>query len=293
MPTPRNSSILRTVSLVLIVAPFCSFACGRVIYVDDDGQADSATIQGGIDAAEYGDTVSVAPGVYFENVILKSGVDLIGAGAGATIIDAGAYGDVVDVRAGDVVLSGFTLRNSGEFDLGHMNCGVYCRGDYSAVITDNVITGNRIGIGLWDEADLVVRNNVIENNFGGLYIYGSIEHPTNPTVVNNTIINNQIDGITLRVMVSPSIINNIISGHTYGINHNYVTCSPAISYNNLWDNNVNYLLDNSPDDILAGPGSLSVDPLFVDSNNGDYHLKSESGRWDPAISDWVIDDVTR
>jgi len=292
MPTPRNSSILRTTSLLLIVASFCSIACGGVIYVDDDGQADSATIQGGIDAAEYGDTVSVAPGVYFENVVLRSGINLIGAGAGATIIDAGGYGDVVDARANDASISGFTLRNSGEFDLGHMNCGVYCRGDYAPIVENNVITGNRFGVGLWDEADLVVRNNVIENNFGGLYIYGSAEHPTNPTIANNTIANNQIDGMILRVMVSPSIIHNIISGHVNGINHNYVTGSPVISYNNLWDNDVNYLLDNSSDDTLAGPGSLSVDPLFADSANGDYHLKSEAGRWNPAANDWLIDDIT-
>ena len=41
-----------------------------------------------------------------------------------------------------------------------------------------------------------------------------------------------------------------------------------------------------------GEGNIDVDPLFADPNNGDHHLKSEAGRWDPASMGWVLDDVT-
>ncbi len=63
-----------------------------------------------------------------------------------------------------------------------------------------------------------------------------------------------------------------------------------------------------------GEGNIDVDPLFVepgywghigDTNvvvkpndpnavwvDGDYHLKSEYGRWDPKSESWVVDDVT-
>jgi hypothetical protein len=34
------------------------------------------------------------------------------------------------------------------------------------------------------------------------------------------------------------------------------------------------------------------DPLFADPNNGDYHLKSQRGRYWPAHNIWVLDDVT-
>ncbi len=39
-------------------------------------------------------------------------------------------------------------------------------------------------------------------------------------------------------------------------------------------------------------GNINVDPCFADPNNGDYHLKSQAGRWDPNRGRWVIDDVT-
>ena len=28
-------------------------------------------------------------------------------------------------------------------------------------------------------------------------------------------------------------------------------------------------------------GNIDADPLFADTDNGDYHLKSQTGRWDP------------
>ncbi|RLI99161.1 MAG: hypothetical protein DRP08_07515, partial [Candidatus Aenigmatarchaeota archaeon] len=42
--------------------------------------------------------------------------------------------------------------------------------------------------------------------------------------------------------------------------------------------------------VSAGEGDISVDPLFADPDNGDFHLKSQYGRWNGSV--WVIDDVT-
>ncbi len=63
------------------------------------------------------------------------------------------------------------------------------------------------------------------------------------------------------------------------------------------------------DGISWGPGNIDADPLFAatghwDPNgtpddpkddfwiDGDYHLKSEAGRWDPSGETWIRDDVT-
>jgi hypothetical protein len=41
-----------------------------------------------------------------------------------------------------------------------------------------------------------------------------------------------------------------------------------------------------------GKGNIDADPLFADPNNGDYHLKSQVGRFDPNSDSWVLDIVT-
>jgi len=44
--------------------------------------------------------------------------------------------------------------------------------------------------------------------------------------------------------------------------------------------------------LVWGAGNIDVDPCFADANNGDLHLKSQAGRWDPNSSSWVQDDIT-
>ena len=38
-----------------------------------------------------------------------------------------------------------------------------------------------------------------------------------------------------------------------------------------------------------GTGEISQDPFFIDIVNGDYHLKSQTGRWNPNTQSWVMD----
>jgi hypothetical protein len=39
----------------------------------------------------------------------------------------------------------------------------------------------------------------------------------------------------------------------------------------------------------SGRGNLNSDPLFADPENGDFHLKSQAGRWEPNGGNWVVD----
>ena len=41
-----------------------------------------------------------------------------------------------------------------------------------------------------------------------------------------------------------------------------------------------------------GEGNIDADPLFADPNNGDYHLRSQRGRYRPSTDEWVLDRVT-
>jgi len=52
---------------------------------------------------------------------------------------------------------------------------------------------------------------------------------------------------------------------------------------------VNYSCVQNWSGALGGTGNIGTDPCFADSNNGDYHLKSEAGRWDHSTESWVTD----
>jgi len=41
-----------------------------------------------------------------------------------------------------------------------------------------------------------------------------------------------------------------------------------------------------------GKGNIDADPCFAATRSGDYHLKSQAGRWDANSQSWIKDDVT-
>ncbi|MBN1123740.1 MAG: hypothetical protein JXA82_01945 [Sedimentisphaerales bacterium] len=43
---------------------------------------------------------------------------------------------------------------------------------------------------------------------------------------------------------------------------------------------------------MDGIGNIDVDPMFVDAEQDDYHLKSAGGRWNPEIPEWIQDTET-
>ena len=125
------------------------------------------------------------------------------------------------------------------------------------------------------------------------------------TIVNN--VGNESGGIHFFESSDPDVIikNNIITNNVgTGIFWKY-TADKDLSYNNVWGNTGgNYGGWASP-----GEGSISANPLFVDNGywdpnntpddssddlwvNGDYHLKSEAGRWESNNDTWMKNDIT-
>ncbi|MBN2537850.1 hypothetical protein JXB37_06200, partial [candidate division WOR-3 bacterium] len=79
-------------AVIVLVAALAAVAPGRIIHVPGE----YPTIQAGIDAAVSGDVVMVAAGTYPEEILLKAGVIVQGAGEGLSMIDGGDDpGDVV------------------------------------------------------------------------------------------------------------------------------------------------------------------------------------------------------
>lgn len=61
--------------------------------------------------------------------------------------------------------------------------------------------------------------------------------------------------------------------------------APTVAYCDLYDNTGGDWTDYLP----TGGGNISLDPQFVDIQEGDVHLRSVTGRWDQSTGTWVTD----
>ncbi len=184
MAPARSSRVVWVIPLILIVGLFCCpFACGKVIQVDDDGQADFDNIQAGIDVAEIGDTVLVMPGEYVitEPITFRGKVITVKSEAGRdqTTIRMGTpadpkRGSVVVFESNetaDSVLDGFTItggRGSWDSSANNWGGGGIAFGATSGTVKDCAIvqnsTRNGGGVMVYSGASTVLINCVIGGN---------------------------------------------------------------------------------------------------------------------------------
>ena len=229
---------------------------------------DQPTIQQGLSAANSGDTVRVASGVYNEAIFwpFENGIVLIGSGAESTIVRGNASDPViflvyvVDIDT-STVIRGFRFVNGGDAGIALSGAsplvelcavdstlkgpGINCSDGSTAVIRNcQIIGSNGSGIKLQNcPIAMVVAWNTISGNTssypsggGGICCYSS-----SPAISNNTITENTADtgGGIFCSYSSPAISNNTISGNTayYG---GGIYCewysSPAISNNTISGN---------------------------------------------------------
>ena len=209
----------------------------------------------------------------------------------------------------------------GGVEEGGQGGGIWCS---SASVSNCVIIGNTSGDGSSDPSggDDIGTN---AGDGGGIYC-GSV------TISNCLIVDNSTgdggaalweggdggDGAGIfcstgssAVATSCTIAGNITgaggdSGFTPGANGIggglYADSNTVISDSIIWGNSPEQLFghdcnkvsfcDIADNTCSSGIGNISIDPYFADPGNGDYHLKSQVGRWDTVSCSWVQDGVT-
>jgi len=285
-----------------------------------------ATIQRGIDAASDEHTVLVADGTYTgegnKNLDFK-GKDIIVMsenGAEHCIIDCQGNGRSFYFHSGETnqaVVKGFTIKN-GNSDLGG---GIYCD-NASPTISHNIICDNITSVGgggiyCCNNADAVIDSNVIRNNIattnqpgkgigGGIWCYGE----SDALIINNLILKNRVNryagAVACNTNSSAIIANNTIVGNTaYDLSAAFHGADSNVRiFNNIFKDNVSderhepggiyyhpagscTISYCNIDGDVDGEGNINAAPLFVDPDNGDYHLQSDS----PCINAGTPDDA--
>ncbi|MBK8798007.1 MAG: DUF1565 domain-containing protein [Anaerolineales bacterium] len=222
-------------------------------------QSPCRTIQAAIGKTAAGGAVHVGPGAYNENIQMKSGVSVIGAGpTNTSIVGAASVSGVVQFsNVTNALLQGFRI----------------------TVATP--IQGTDRGVNFTGSTDrtAILRNNIIQFTQYGIFIWT----PSAPTIENNTLVGEPDEqGIYIgNSATTPLIRNNIITGYSIGIHVVAGTAAPTpiILYNDLWNNTENY---RSYPNQTGTAGNISTDPAFVNTAARDFHLRNTSPS-SPAI----------
>ncbi|MFM9435646.1 nitrous oxidase accessory protein [Janthinobacterium sp. CG_23.3] len=141
--------------LAAVLALWLGAGAGAAVLLVKPGGSIAAAIA----AARPGDTVRVARGVYAGHLLIDKALTL--EGLERPTISGRGSGDVIRVRAADVSIRGFVIRDSGS-DLGAQNAGVYVEpGSDRALVRDCALVYNLFGVWLENLKDARVVGNTI------------------------------------------------------------------------------------------------------------------------------------
>jgi hypothetical protein len=179
----------RVVPLLLLFL-FVSYAVASVIRVPSD----YPTIQEALNHANPYDTVLVASGIYYENIVWPqvNGIRLVGSGIGSSIIDGSFSGSVITLSSSEIdtstIIEGFTIQN-GSSDW--MGGGIFADSS-SPTIQNNEIRSCTAKIG------------------GGIAFYSHYSLPIHPVILYNEILGNHADSLGGGIFVSGGISSNVV-----------------------------------------------------------------------------------
>jgi hypothetical protein len=212
------------------------------ITVKQLGGGDFTTINDAVNNAFPDDTIIVYPGRYNESIVINKNLNLIGRGPQATSIISNSNGIFVNSNL-SVKIIGFSITSTVS--------GIVLSPGSTSYISNNCIASNgQYGIQIGNTSVFTtIINNVIAFN-----VLGGIKHITNVTS-------------TMRA----DFFNNIIYANN-GCGIDYYNRPYSISNNNVFGNSGG----NYCGGIIAGTGSISSDPLFINGTLGNFILLNTS-----------------
>ena len=306
----------------LVVASFAS-ADGPIANVTRGARYDR--IRYAISESAPGDEIVLSQGLYLENInpggknlVLSSTDPGDPAVVAATVLAGGGSGPVVTFAGGEdasCILTGFTITGpqTGIYCVGSSptvtNCciqdnagpGIELReGSRPAIYNCEIIANAGAGVEMWTKQS----GRFVTHNYPALthcIIAGNGQHGVSglppgggiPAITNCTIAANGGCGVS---SLQPTIMNSIIYYNSAGSIQTAGDAPPTVTFTDVqegWPGEGN--IDAAP--CFAAPGFRSLNATPDDPSDdfwvrGDYHLRSEAGRWDPKSLSWVQDVLT-
>jgi len=235
------------------------------LYVGGSETGNYTHIQYAIDNATSGDTVFVYNGTYYEHPVINKSINLIGEDRNTTTIDGGGSGNVTNIINDNVIISGFTIQNSGDFG---WDAGVDIHSNYN-IISDNIITSNTEGIKFRASSSYnnILNNAIISNTDDNIWLYYA-----NDNIISGNNISNNYRGIILQSSNNNIIFNNNIRADTReGIYLEY-----SDETNNIYLNTISF-------------SNIGVRIVSSSENNTIYHnnfINNTINAWDECTNIW-------
>ncbi len=304
--TPKNPACIRMDQDHRIQANFLSTL--DVLHVDDDAAGDSSpgdparsdprengtpehpldSIRKAIEVAAEGATIIVHSGIYREDIdLLGKDIHLMAmdpndpTSAPYPVIEGTGAGPVVRFNSGEglaCTLTGFVI-TAGK---GQPAGAILCDGA-SPTLTHCLIVGNRstdpAGAVIYCvDSQAVLANCTIADNYAGTLGATLTLLDSNVTVLDSILWNAGLYEVLAAGTSKPDIRYCGVRG--WWADWGNIHKDPLFARPGIWVN---------PEDPSQPLGPEDPQTILIP---GDYHLKSQAGRWDPETQSWVEDEAT-
>jgi len=239
--------MLRLLAFLLVISSAAT-AVARDWQVAPDGEALAIALE----QAEAGDTIRLAPGTYLGPIEIN--VPLVLDGLGQAHIKGNEIGSVIVVNAKDVTVRGITVTGSGS-DRENRDAGIIT-GKLAdrALIENNTLVGNLVGVDVHGTKNAIVQNNKIEGRLdhrmndrgNGIYVWNA----TGSKVIGNDIRYGR-DGIFVNTSKKNEFSGNRMRDLRFAIHYMHANHS-VVRGNISLGNHLGYAIMYSDNVVIEG-----------------------------------------